>query len=131
MDIIDRLKKGKKNKSVLDSLTKNTETKPDDEQQQKQASNIDVEVRELNPSTEKMATPQELDMHPVDTQQIREFRTEGMHEFELDSLGASSDANIKVEYKSRVNTLIDKGKVDEAIILLQDLKQKLAEKKEQ
>jgi hypothetical protein len=126
MSIIDRLKKGKKVESVLDALTKKKEpemkdtgTKPND---------LDVEVRELNPSGPgKEDVLEDLDMEPVDEKPVREFRTEGMHEFELDSLGTSSDAIMKTEYKFRINDLIDKNQIDEAIAVLEELKRKLAE----
>ena len=130
MGIIDRLKKEKKRESVLDSLIKKKEAKPDETEQKKKQSDLDVEVRELNPSSAgKTAEPEDLGMEVVQTKSIQEFRTEGMHEFELDSLGASSDANVKAEYKSRVTDLIDKNKLDEAISLLQELKQRFANKK--
>jgi hypothetical protein len=51
-----------------------------------------------------------------------------MHEFDIDSLGASNDGAIRIEYKSKVCKLIDVGAVDEAIELLKDLKSKLSVK---
>jgi hypothetical protein len=51
-----------------------------------------------------------------------------MHEFDIDSLGASNDGAIRIEYKTKVCKLIDLGAVDEAIELLRDLKSKLSVK---
>jgi hypothetical protein len=66
-------------------------------------------------------------MQPVeeDVKPTREFRTQGMHEFTLDSLGDSPNAGIKVEYQARVKRLLSEDKIDEAIQALQELKQKL------
>jgi hypothetical protein len=126
MSIIDRLKKGKKVESVLDALTKKKE--PETKDTGTKPNDLDVEVRELNPSGPgKEDVLEDLDMEPVDEKPVREFRTEGMHEFELDSLGTSSDAIMKTEYKFRINDLIDKNQIDEAIAVLEELKRKLAE----
>jgi len=126
MGIIDRLKKGKKVESILDALTKKKE--PELKDQRTKPSDLDVEVRELNPSGPgKDEALEDLDMEPVNEKPAREFRTEGMHEFELDSLGTSSDAIMKTEYKFRINDLIDKNQVDEAIMVLEELKRKLTE----
>ena len=126
MGILDRLKKRKKDESVLDALIKKKTSKeqPDDVVQD---SSSDIEVRELSPSQRASDAEDVADITDFE-KPIREFRTSGMHEFELDSLGADSDANIKVEYKVRIGTLIDQGKIDEAIQLLGELKIKLAEK---
>lgn len=126
MGILDRLKKGKKDESVLDALIKKKTSKeqPEDVVQD---SSSDIEVRELSPSQRASDAEEVADSTDFE-KPIREFRTSGMHEFELDSLGADSDANIKVEYKMRIGTLIDQGKIDEAMQLLGELKTKLAEK---
>lgn len=130
MGIIDKLKKDKKGKSVLHDLLKKKEPEQDASKGLQEKSD-DIEVRELNPAeADKISETDELNTRGEEgtEKQVREFRTEGMHEFELESLGASSDASIKAEYKVRMNKLIDKGKVDEAITVLQELKQKLIEK---
>jgi hypothetical protein len=128
MSIIDRLKKDKKNESVLDKLTKKKERKKEDIIAEKSE---DIEVRELPASsaTEKIVAPDDIGMEAIDMKSVREFRTEGMHEFELDSLSAGSTDNIKGEYKSRVMAMIDKGQIDAAIKLLEELKLKLSAEK--
>lgn len=126
MSILDRLKKGKKMESVLDALTKKKE--PETGDPAKKPRDLDVEVRELNPSGGgKEEVLEDYDMEMVEEKPVREFRTEGMHEFELDSLGTSSDAIVKAEYKFRINDLIDKNQIDEAVTVLEELKRKLSE----
>jgi len=130
MGILDKLRKGKKSKSVLDSLIKKKE--PDKAKDAAIEKSDDIEVRELNPvDAEKIAMPEDIGMEPVqeDVKPMREFRTEGMHEFTLDSLGHTPGAGIKAEYKTRVSRLIAEDKIDEAISALQELKRKLAEQK--
>jgi hypothetical protein len=130
MGILDKLKKEKKEESVLDALVKKKSDKeePDDVVHE---SSSDVEVRELRAASKPPSSEADEISEISDFEKpIREFRTSGMHEFELDSLGADGDANIKVEYKVRIGTLIDQGKIDEAMRLLEELKVKLAEKKE-
>jgi hypothetical protein len=127
MGILDKLRKGKKSESVLDSLVKKKEPEKTKNSQQSRPS--DIEVRELNPASEaKIAMPEDIGMQPVEEEvkPIREFRTQGMHEFTLDSLGNSPNAGIKVEYQARVKRLMGEDKIDEAIQALQELKQKLA-----
>lgn len=126
MGILDKLKKDKKQESVLDSLLKKKE--PEKKPGEIPKKPDDMEVRELPASeTDKLAMADDIDMEPVEEPKpVQEFRAEGMHEFTLDSLGADSGgANIKAEYKSKVNQLIDKGKIDEAIKLLEELQLKL------
>jgi hypothetical protein len=131
MGIIDKLKKGKKNKSVLDSLIKKKE--PQKTENEAAGKTSDIEVRELNPvAQDKIATPEDIGMEPIEddkAKSVREFRTEGMHEFTLDSLGNSSTASVKAEYKTKINRLMNEDKIDEAIAMLQELKQKLAGQK--
>lgn len=132
MGIIDKLRKDKKGKSVLDDLLKKKESEQDPLEGAR-AKPDDIEVRELHPAeAEKISEMADQASEPDESaaKPVREFRTEGMHEFELDSLGASSDANIKVEYKVRVNKLVDAGKIEDAIAVLEELKRKLIEKKE-
>jgi hypothetical protein len=126
MSIIDRLKKGRKVESVLDALTKKKD--PESKDQPKKPNDLDVEVRELSPSGGgKDDVLEDYDMEMIDEKPVREFRTEGMHEFELDSLGTSSDDIMKAEFKFRINDLIDKNQIDDAIALLEELKRKLTE----
>lgn len=126
MSIIDKLKKGKKTESVLEALTKKKEPEATDKEGRPR--DLDVEVRELNPSgSGKEEVLEEYDTEMVEEKTVREFRTEGMHEFELDSLGTSNDAIVKAEYKFRISDLIDKNQIDKAITLLEELKQKLTE----
>jgi len=126
MDIIDKLKKGKKGESVFESLIKKKEPQ---EEKKKEIENksSDIEFTQITsdkpPLTPGSAPPTEKKPSSV------EFRTEGMHEFDIESLGEAGDANIKVEYKSKVNELIDKSEIDAAINLLLELKQKLANTK--
>ena len=128
MGIIDRLKKGKKSRSVLQSLVKKKEPEKDKASETRSS---DIEVRELNPANEaKIAMPEDIGMQPVEEEvkPTREFRTQGMHEFTLDSLGNSPNAGIKVEYQAKVKQLMSEDKIDEAIQALQELKQKLSDK---
>jgi hypothetical protein len=62
---------------------------------------------------------------PAEDKPVREFRTDGMHEFDIDSLGAGGDASTRIEYKARINQMIDTGQLDEAIELLNELKSRL------
>jgi hypothetical protein len=126
MSIIDRLKKTKKNESVLDSLVKKKQ--PDQPDDGKQPAPTDIEVRELNPGADtKIAAPEDIGMQPVDEEAkpAREFRTQGMHEFTLDSLGNSEKTTAKAEYQAKIKRLIDEDKYDEAINSLQELKRKM------
>lgn len=127
MGILDKLKKDKKKESVLDSLLKKKE--PEKKPGEIPKKPDDFEVRELPTSdTDKLAMADDIDMEPIDEgpKPVQEFRAEGMHEFTLDSLSENAGgANIKAEYKSRVVQLIDKGKIDEAIKLLEELQLKL------
>lgn len=130
MGILDKLKKGKKSESILDSLVKKkSEEKKEKEPVTKKPD--DIEVRELKPAaSEEVTSPEEIGMQPISEdipKPVHEFRTSGMHEFSLESLGSSPDASIKVEYKAKVNKLIEEDKIEEAIKVLQELKQKLNE----
>jgi len=124
MDIIDKLKKEKKAGSVFDALLKSKEQqeKPKEETPTTPA---DIEVQEIKSTSPQ---PEEKTVIEPKRTQPREFRTEGMHEFDIESLGQSSEASIKIEYKSVVSRLIDEDKIDEAIRLLLELKDKLANK---
>ncbi len=119
MDIIKKLKKDKKPESIFDSLIKKEHKEEIVERPE------DVEVTEIGPVKPAEVPP----TAPAKSEPVikREFRTEGMHEFSLESLSAG-DANIKIEYKSRINALIDEDRYDEAIELLNELKEKLKEK---
>jgi hypothetical protein len=124
MDIIEKLKKEKKIRSVFDVIleAKNAKEQPEEKPQ-------DIEVRELNP-VQPTVSEQEQDETETDGMRpVREFRTEGMHEFDIESLGASSDGAIRIEYKTKVCKLIDAGAFDEAVELLKELKSKLTGKK--
>jgi hypothetical protein len=126
MGILDKLKKEKKQESVLDSLLKKKE--PEKKPGEIPKKPDDFEVRELPASdTDKLAMAEDIDMQPVEEPSpVQEFRAEGMHEFTLDSLSENaSGANIKAEYKAKVIQLIDKGKIDAAIKLLEELQLKL------
>lgn len=130
MGILDKLKKIRKNESVLDSLIKKKE--PDKVKDATIEKSNDIEVRELNPAdAEKIAAPEDIGMEPVqeDVKPTREFRTEGMREFTLDSLGNTPGEKLKAECKTRVNRLLVENKIDEAISALQELKRKLVEQK--
>ncbi len=129
MGILDRLKKEKKDKSVLDSLIEKKEEKAAEKAIPEKPS--DIEVREM-PATDPLAsmddyTGDDLPEGSGEAKPSREFRTEGMHEFTLDSLGAGagSSTTLKLEYKSKILQAIDKGQIDEAIKLLEELKLKL------
>jgi hypothetical protein len=122
MDIIDRLRKEKKVRSVFDVILRNKEMKEVSEEKL-----TDIEVRELSPGSPAVAEPVADDDIGDEEKPLREFRTEGMHEFDMESLSASGDGALRVEYKARVGKLIDERKVDEAIEVLKELKSKLAE----
>jgi hypothetical protein len=126
MDIIDKLKKDKKGKSVFDTFIK--KKKAAEKEQEEAHKPSDIEVREIHPESPPPSEPiEEPKTKPV----TNEFRAEGMREFDMEALGESAQTTINVEYKSRVNKLIDDGKIDEAIKLLLELKKKLASKDEQ
>lgn len=120
MDIIEKLKKEKKIRSVFDIILKGGEKK--DEAGQPPS---DIEVRELDPVQSLENDTDIAETEPVETRPVREFRTEGMHEFDIDSLGSSGDGAIRIEYKTKVCKLIDTGHFDEAIELLKELRAKL------
>ena len=124
MDIIDRLKKDKKIRSVFEVILKGMEEKAAPTEKPP-----DLEVRELDP-----AVPVSDETRPVDEGEIVEppipgFRAAGMHEFDMESLGTSSDTTLKIEYRLKVGSLIEEGKIEEAIEALNELKSKLDEPK--
>lgn len=122
MDIIEKLKKERKVRSVFDVIKKGREAKQPVEERPD-----DIEVRELNPAQPSVAGEQSRDdTDATEEKEVREFRTEGMHEFDIDSLGVSGDGAVRIEYKSKIGKLIDAGKFDEAIELLEDLKSRQA-----
>jgi hypothetical protein len=124
MDILNKLKKDKKADSVFDSAIKKKEHEA---APGTAAKPTDMEVTQL--SGDK-APPQEKPVvTPKEPAPKREFRTEGLHEFELDSLGIpDQQANLKLEYKAKVVALIDQEKYGEAIEMLMELQLKLSEK---
>ncbi|MEO0185130.1 MAG: hypothetical protein ABIL20_04970 [candidate division WOR-3 bacterium] len=117
MDILKKLKKDKKPESVFDTLIKKKSA--DEKSTQKPE---DMEVRAITPD-KPLSEPQPV-VEKKEAPQKREFRTEGMHEFDIDSLGVDSEASLKIEYKARIMTLIDESRFDEAIELLKELKEK-------
>jgi hypothetical protein len=122
MDIIEKLKKERKIRSVFEVIKKGREAK-----QPVKERPDDIEVRELNSAQPSVAgEPSRVEADVTEEKEVREFRTEGMHEFDIDSLGASGDGAVRIEYKSRIGKLIDAGKFDEAIELLEDLKSRQA-----
>ena len=123
MDIIEKLKKDKKIRSVFDVILDNKESKESVEQKPS-----DIEVRELSPASTEAADSEHVHEDSEEPKPVREFRTEGMHEFDIESLASSKDGAIRIEYKSRVCKLIDTGRFDEAVELLKELKSKLANK---
>jgi hypothetical protein len=120
MDIIEKLKKDKKIRSVFDVILQGEEKNKETGERPS-----DIEVRELGPVQPLVSEPESVDTEQQETRQVREFRTEGMHEFDIESLGTSSDGAIRIEYKTKVCKLIDTGKFDEAIELLKELRAKL------
>ena len=120
MDIIEKLKKERKIRSVFDVIKESKEAK---ETAVEKAN--DIEVRELNPAQPVVNEPDPTDTEPTEEKPVRKFRTEGMHEFDIESLGAGGDASIRLEYKARVSQLIDNGQIDDAIELLNELKSRL------
>jgi outer membrane biosynthesis protein TonB len=120
MGIIDKLKKQKKSQSVLDALMK--EKEPKEEIKEKPS---DMEVREITDTRARMPGEKTEDSEAVKETQVREFRTEGMHEFDIETLGTNADAGLKAEYKAKIIKLIDEDKIEEAIKLLEELHLKL------
>ncbi len=123
MDIIEKLRKEKKVRSVFEVIfkSKDAQTAPEEKL-------ADIEVRELNPASPAGAVddePARDDVVEDGEAPVREFRTEGMHEFDMDSLSASGEGALRVEYKAKVSKLIDERRVDEAIEVLKELKSKL------
>lgn len=114
MDIIKKLKKEKKSESVFDTLIK--KKSPEGPVVQKSE---DMEVTAITPEkplpvVEKKGIPPKA-----------EFRAEGMHEFDIESLGVDNNASMKIEYKAKIMSLIDENKFDEAIDLIKELKEKI------
>jgi len=128
MDIIDKLKKGKKDRSVFDSLIKKKEAEKEFEETP-ETRPPEIVVRELKATEPQTPQTEPADTEPKEDKPVREFRTEGMREFDFDSLGTSSGANVKIEYKAMIAKLIDENKIDDAIGLLQELKTRLSEQK--
>lgn len=130
MDIIDKLKKEKKEQSVFEQLIEKKKEKEKSEETP-QTKSPDIVVRELGQQTPQQQVPQPEvpSTDAPEDKRVREFRTDGLHEFDIDSLGTPSDANIKIEYKSMINKMIDENKIDDAMELLKELKQRLAEPK--
>lgn len=122
MDIIDRLKKEKKIRSVFEVILKGMEDKT--EQPEKPS---DLEVRELDPTVPVADDARPVEEGEIEDRPMPEFRAAGMHEFDMESLGTSSDTTLKIEYRIKVGGLIDEGKIDEAIDALNELKSKLTE----
>ncbi|UCD04600.1 MAG: hypothetical protein JSV98_05630 [candidate division WOR-3 bacterium] len=123
MDIIEKLKKEKKVRSVFEVILKGKEAQAAPEEKL-----ADIEVRELDPASPAGAAdsePTRDDAVEEGEGPLREFRTEGMHEFDMESLSASGEGALRVEYKARVGKLIDERRVDEAIEMLKELKSKL------
>ena len=125
MDIIEKLRKEKKVRSVFEVILKSKETQEAPEEKL-----ADIEVRELDPASPSVP----VDDEPTggedvedEGRPVREFRTEGMHEFDMESLSASGEGALRVEYKARIGKLIDERRVDEAIEVLKELKSKLEE----
>ena len=118
MDIIKKLKKDKKPESVFDTLIKKKPTeepaiqKPDD-----------MEVTALTPEKPVPGIAPVIEKKEIGAR--REFRTEGMHEFDIDSLGVDGSASLKIEYKTKIMTLIDENRFDEAIELMKELKERV------
>ncbi len=118
MDIIKKLKKDKKPESVFDSLIKK---KPTEEVAKQKPE--DMEVTALTP--EKLVPGTTAVPEKKETTSTREFRTEGMHEFDIESLGTDENASIKIEYKAKIMSLIDENRFDEAMELMKELKEKI------
>ncbi len=128
MGILDRLKKDKKAKSVLDALIKKKKAEAEVKDGTEDKSS-DIEVRELHHADKEPLDDEVTDITKLEEQPIQEFRTEGMHELDIESLGADRHANAKADYKARIISLINQNKIDEAISLLQELREKLSEEK--
>lgn len=130
MGIIDKLKKEKKEQSVFEYLIekKKEQEKPEETPQTKSP---DIVVRELGqqPPEQQIVEPEVPSNEDQEDKRVSEFRTEGMHEFDIESLGASSDASIKIEYKAMIAKMIDESKIDDAIELLKELRERLAKQK--
>ncbi|MEO0123403.1 MAG: hypothetical protein ABIL69_05295 [candidate division WOR-3 bacterium] len=117
MDIIKKLKKDKKPESVFDSLIKKKPTEETPIQKPE-----DMEVTALTPEKPVPGTTPVAEKK--ETTPTREFRTEGMHEFDIESLGVDGSASLKIEYKAKIMSLIDENRFDEAIELIKELKEK-------
>ncbi|UCG29366.1 MAG: hypothetical protein JSV53_07530 [candidate division WOR-3 bacterium] len=114
------MKKEKKVRSVFEVIFKSKEAKTAPEEKL-----ADIEVRELDPASPSVSEPTQEDEVEDEEKPVREFRTEGMHEFDMDSLSASGEGALRIEYKAKVSKLIDERRVDEAIEILKELKSKL------
>uniref|UniRef100_A0A7C4TAV6 Uncharacterized protein n=1 Tax=candidate division WOR-3 bacterium TaxID=2052148 RepID=A0A7C4TAV6_UNCW3 len=116
MDIINKLKRGKKEESVFDSLIKKKETK-----EESGTKPVDMEVTAITPDK---PVSESVSAKPANVPK-REFRTEGMQEFDIESLGVDSGASLKIEYKAKIMSSIDENRFEEAIELIKQLQEKL------
>ncbi len=124
MDILNRLKKEKKPESVFDSVIKKKE-----KETKVEPGTVPADIVVTHISQDKTPPPEKPLPVVKEPPVKREFRTEGMHEFELDSLGIpDKKASIKAEYRAKVIALIDKEQYGEAIETLMELQMKLDEK---
>lgn len=125
MDILNRLKREKKADSVMDSVIKKKEKEPQPEIAA-QPSNMEVtHISGDKPAAQEKTTPPPV-KEPAPK---REFRTDGLREFELDSLGVpDKHANLKAEYRAKLTALYDNGQYGEAIELLMELQIQISEK---
>ena len=122
MDILQKLKSQKKDKeSVLSSIFSKKEKEPE----KKAGPEPDPDITPLEkPGTEeKVVFRQERVVSRPQT-----FHTEGLKEFDLESLKGDENAPIKAEFAQRVGSFIIEGKVDEAITALNELKEILRKK---
>ncbi len=117
MDILKKLKTEKKEKNdLLSSIIK----KDTDEEKKPE---VDNDITQLNnpPKVEEKVVFREERV----ISRPKTFSTDGIREFTLDSLSPDETENVKMEYAKVINNYIIEGRLDEALELLTELKNKL------
>ncbi len=123
MDILQRLKSQKKDKdkgSVLSSIFEKTE-----KEEAKKDNAVDPDITHIDKPKpeEKVVFREERIISRPQT-----FHSDGLREFDLESLKADEGATLKAACAQKVNVLIIDGKFEEAIGEITALEAKLASK---
>lgn len=122
MDILRKLKSEKKDKeNLLSSILQKKEGADD-----KAKTQPDPEITQINkPVLEEKRSVLREDRLVA---KPKTFTTEGMREFDLESLKADDIANMRIEYARRIESLVVEGKLDDAAALINELRERLKQK---